>query len=117
MLEKQNHVCLSCQLEKISQLSFPLTMHRSSVPLELIHIDIWSPTPITSHTGHRYYIHFLDDFSKISWFYVLKSQTNVLCIFQAFCMQIKKYFSRKIKMLQSNGAEEFLFVDFQNELQ
>ena len=32
--------------------------------LELVHIDLWGPFPVTSLGGSRYYITFIDDSSR-----------------------------------------------------
>ena len=32
--------------------------------LELVHIDLWGPSPVASLGGSRYYITFIDDSSR-----------------------------------------------------
>lgn len=44
-------ICPSCQMGKISRLPFPLSNFVSSFPLDLIHIDVWEPTPNLSISG------------------------------------------------------------------
>ena len=83
---------------------------------KLVHTDILGLAPITSHSDHLYYIHFLDDYSKYSWFFVMKNHYDVTRIFRAFRLQVENLYSYKIKNLQFDGAKEFFFHDFQNEL-
>ena len=52
--------CTACKLGKAHALPFSLSGSHSKHPLELIHSDLWGP----SLTGHRYYIIFVDDFSR-----------------------------------------------------
>lgn len=51
------------------------------------------------------------------WFYVIKSISDALKIFHAFRVQFENIFNKKIKFPQYDGAKEFLFDAFQNELQ
>lgn len=55
-------LCEPCQLGKSKQLPFP----SSTMPLQLIHTDVWS-SPIMSLIGFRYHVIFIDDFSRFSW--------------------------------------------------
>uniref|UniRef100_A0A251SD45 Putative GAG-pre-integrase domain-containing protein n=1 Tax=Helianthus annuus TaxID=4232 RepID=A0A251SD45_HELAN len=57
-------VCSSCQMSKAQKLPFDLNPKRALFPLDLVHCDLWRPSPITSHEGYRYYVAFVDDFSR-----------------------------------------------------
>jgi hypothetical protein len=58
-------VCNACQLAKSHQLPYNNSIHRSTSPLELIFSDVWCHVP-TSVGGFKYYISFIDDFSKFT---------------------------------------------------
>lgn len=79
-----SNVCSTCQQGKIINPPFSSTLNEITSLFELIHTNIWGSTPITSHSGHIYYINFVDDFSKFSWLNVMKNHSNVLRIFRAF---------------------------------
>ncbi|RVW79061.1 hypothetical protein CK203_048212 [Vitis vinifera] len=38
---------------------------KTATPLELIHSDIWGASLVNSTTRYRYYIHFLDDYTRV----------------------------------------------------
>ena len=61
----------ACQYGKMHQLPFSSTGIKTKAPLELIHIDLWSPTPLPSSNGYRYYISFVDDYSRYCWIFPL----------------------------------------------
>jgi hypothetical protein len=63
-------VCNACQLAKSHQLPYSTSLHHSHDPLELIFPDVWGPAP-QSVMGFKYYISFVDDFSKFSWIYLM----------------------------------------------
>ncbi|RVW49829.1 Retrovirus-related Pol polyprotein from transposon TNT 1-94 [Vitis vinifera] len=58
-------MCESCILRKQKKASFLKTGKTPKVEkLELVHIDLWGPSSVSSLGGSRYYIIFIDDSSK-----------------------------------------------------
>lgn len=108
--------CDSCPLGKSTKLPFALSSSISAAPLELIHTDVWGPSPHASIKGSTYYIVFLDDYSKYSWMYPLKFRSDIFECFIKFQKLVENMFSCTIKSLQSDGAKEFLSARFQNHL-
>ena len=53
--------CDSCKLGKSKTLQFPLHASRASHYFDLIHSDIWGPSPISSHEKFKYYVTFIND--------------------------------------------------------
>lgn len=90
------------------KLPFGLSNFISSAPLELVHSDIWGPTPVTSSLGHRFYIHFIDDFSKFSWLYPLVHKSSAYNAFLKFKLLVENLFDKRIKYLQTNGGTEYI---------
>lgn len=87
-------------------------MNKCTSLFDLFHTDIWGYAPILFDTSHTYYIHFIDDFSKYSKFFVMKRCYDVTYIFCTFRTQIKNIFRGKIKYVYSDGAKEFLSYGF-----
>ena len=56
--------CVSCQLAKQPALSFNNSDSFSHASFDLIHSDIWGPSPTTTVGGSKYFIIFVDDFSR-----------------------------------------------------
>ena len=74
-------VCKACCLGKAHHLpSFP-SSSTYAFPLELVFTDFWGLAPVVSSQGYKYYIAFVDAFSKFTWVYFLKTKLEV---FQAF---------------------------------
>jgi hypothetical protein len=59
----QTSFCNSCQLGKSKWLPFHSSDRISSHPLELIHTNLWT-SPIYSKSGCKYYVLFVDAFSR-----------------------------------------------------
>jgi hypothetical protein len=93
-------VCISCQLGKCKRLPFQSSTHVSVAPLEIIHVDIWT-SPIIFISGFKYYMVFIDDFSRYSWIYPLHLKSEVFAKFVQFKLLVENQFSTKIKQIQS----------------
>jgi GAG-pre-integrase domain len=64
--------CDICRLSKQTRLPFSLSNSKTSKIFELIHSDVWGPAPVESYNGFRYFVIFIDDFSRTTWIYLLK---------------------------------------------
>lgn len=62
-------VCSSCQLGKSHKLPFLVNDHRGSSIINLIHCDLWGPSPILYSSSFRFYVIFIDDRYIFTWFY------------------------------------------------
>jgi hypothetical protein len=69
-------VCDACQQAKSHQLPYPVSTSISSKPLELIFSVVWGPAP-NSIRRKKYYVSFIDDFSKFTWVYLHRFKSEV----------------------------------------
>lgn len=106
ILPKPN-TCSSCHLSKSKRLSFDLNLQRSLHVFDLVHCDLWGPSPITSFDGFRYYVIFVDDYSKFTWFYPLKKKSDFYNVLESFVALVQTQFTCKLKVFQSDGGTEF----------
>lgn len=74
---------------------------------ELIHSDVWGPSFYASMDGYRYYISFLDDFTKYLWVYPMKQKYEVSNIFKHFNSYVERNFNIKIKSIQTDLGTEY----------
>jgi histone deacetylase 1/2 len=73
-----------------------------------LYADVWGPSPVPSVDGYRYYVLFIDHFTKYCWFYPMHNKSNVSSIFVQFTTMVENQFSRKIKIFYSNNGGEFI---------
>lgn len=109
-------VCEPCQMENSSQLPFSYPESSVTDPLNRIHCDLWGPSPVVSVQGFKYYVVFVDNFSRYSWVFPLKLKSDFFGVFIAFQKQVKNQFNEKIKVFQSDGGGEFMSTSFINHL-
>jgi hypothetical protein len=66
LVSKDNFDCVSCQLGKQLALPFHNSESMSTGIFDLIHNDVWGPSPIISIGGFRYFVMLVDDYSRYS---------------------------------------------------
>jgi transposase InsO family protein len=79
--------------------------NRSSDILEIIHTDICSPD-MDSH-GQRYFISFIDDYSRYMYLYMLHNKNEALDAFKIFKAEVEKQCGKQIKIVRSDRGGEY----------
>lgn len=102
------HVCDVCPLAKQTRLPFSRSFISSVEPFDLIHCDIWGPHRVDSHTGARYFLTIVDDFSRFTWIYLMKFKSETQPLLRNFFSWVKTQFNRDIKALRSDNGSEFI---------
>ena len=58
--------------------------------------------------GFRYFLLFVDDFSRMTWFYLLKERSEMSGVIESFFNEIKKnQFSTSIRVPRTDNALEY----------
>uniref|UniRef100_A0A2N9FQ07 Integrase catalytic domain-containing protein n=1 Tax=Fagus sylvatica TaxID=28930 RepID=A0A2N9FQ07_FAGSY len=107
--------CVSCQLAKQPALSFTNSDSSSHASFDLIHSDIWGPSPTATVGGSKYFVIFVDDFSRYTWIYLMHNRSELAQIYRTFAQMISTQFSKTIKIFRTDNAMEYRdsqFLDF-----
>jgi hypothetical protein len=97
-------VCDACQLGKSHQLPYPNSSSVSNNPLELVFSDVWGAAP-ESIGRKRYYVSFIDDYSKFTWIYLVKFKSEIFAGFKEFQTMVELLFNRKVLVVQTDWEE------------
>nr|KYP68601.1 Retrovirus-related Pol polyprotein from transposon TNT 1-94 [Cajanus cajan] len=109
-------VCDYCHLAKQSKLPFPPGIHKSSAPFDLIHIDIWGPLAISSIQGHKYFLTIVDDFTRHTWLFLMKSKHETRILVKNFITLVQTQFNKRIKILRTDNGLEFSMSSIYQDL-
>lgn len=72
-----------------------------------MHTHIWDPFPVKARGGKRYFITFIDDYSRYTYEYLLEHKFEDLEVFKIYQLEVAKQLDRKIKMLRSDHGGEY----------
>jgi hypothetical protein len=109
----QEGICNGCAQGKNIKNPFPKRDSKAGV-LELIHSDVCGPMPSSSISGYVYDVSFIDDYSRKTWIYFLKSKDEVFSKFKEFKALIENLSETKIKILRSDNGGEYTSKEFVN---
>jgi hypothetical protein len=96
-----------CLAGKMHQLPFPKSVSITSRPLEIVHSDVWGLAPITSNNGSRFYVIFVDDFTRFTWFFPLHHKSQVLSSSMHFKSTMENLLGCNLKILRTNCGGEY----------
>jgi len=97
--------CEQCVTSKQHRLKFGKSTTKSKCILDLIHSNVWQ-APVKSLGGARYFVSFIDDFSRRCWVYPIRRKANVIAVFKTFKALVELESGKNIKCLRTdNGGE------------
>ena len=91
-----NHKCEICVEAKLSKTPFH-SIERSTEPLELIHSDICDFKSIQTRGGKKYVITFIDDYTRYSYIYLIRTKDEALETFIQYKNEVENQLGKKIK--------------------
>jgi transposase InsO family protein len=104
--------CSVCKLGKSKTLLFPSHGSRATKCFDIVHSDVWGISHVVSHARYKYFVTFIDDFSRHTWVYFLRAKSEVLSVFQNFVAYIENQFSTCIRILRSDSGGEYMSHEF-----
>jgi transposase InsO family protein len=75
---------------------------------------VCGPFDTGSLGSNRYFVSFVDEYSRMMWLYLIKTKDEVLTVFQKFKVMVEKQAERGIKILRSDGGGEYTSTAFTN---
>ncbi|KAL0402499.1 UNVERIFIED_CONTAM: Retrovirus-related Pol polyprotein from transposon TNT 1-94 [Sesamum latifolium] len=111
-IKKSATICEGCIYGKMHKLPFSKTSWRASAPLELVHSDICGPMQTPTPGNKRYFILFIDDYTRHMWIYFLNQKSEAFSTFLKFKAQAERESGFLIKTLRMDRGGEFLYNPF-----
>ena len=111
-LTGNSKICEGCMKGRQSREQFPLAEHRGRDLLELVHSDVCGPITPSSIGGNRFYVTFVDDFSRKTWVYLLKHKSEVFGYFKTWKWKVEKQSGKKMKCLRTDRGGEYLSAEY-----
>lgn len=111
------HNCLACNKGKQHRASYKAVKAVSTIsePLQLLHMDLFGPTPIRS-IDHKYFcLVITDDYSRFCWVFFLKTKDETTPILKEFTILVENQLNKKVKGIRCDNGTEFknvVFIEF-----
>lgn len=109
--------CKVCCEGKQSRLPFPNAGNRSTELLDTVHADICGPMETRSLGGSKYFLLFVDDYSRMTYVYFLKTKDETFSCFKKYKSLVENQTGKKIKALRTDNGLEFCSKEFEKYLQ
>ena len=112
--ESMDSICEPCIAGKQHRSAVPkVALHRASKPLELVHSDVHGPLPVQSRHHYKYWITFIDDFSRFWVVLPLKDKSGAFEAFKTFKAYAENQLNARIKALRDDKGGEYMSGAFE----
>lgn len=109
--------CEGCVEGKMQHKPFkPVTHQQSKKNLELVYSDVCGPLQVESIGGSRYFVTFIDDFSRCVSVHFIKRKAEVFEKFKLFEAMVTRECGEPIKKLRTDNGGEYTSNEFQTYL-
>ncbi|GKB28479.1 retrovirus-related pol polyprotein from transposon TNT 1-94 [Tanacetum coccineum] len=103
---ENDQTCVACQKEKQHRASCKSKTENSiSLPLHLLHMDLFGPTFIKSLMNKMYCLVVTDDYSRFTWVFFLATKDETSGILKSFITGIENLVDHKVKLELLNKME------------
>jgi len=101
--------CEPCLAGKQHRFPFPpAASNRRTQPLALVHSDLHGPVSVPTPQGHRYWISFVDDYSRYRNVYLLHKKSDAFLAFKEFKAFAEKQTGFPLKALRDDKGGEYM---------
>ncbi|MCH95745.1 retrovirus-related pol polyprotein from transposon tnt 1-94, partial [Trifolium medium] len=110
-IQMPSEVCEDCVQAKQHRDSFSKNvLSRTKSVLEVIYSDVCGPMQVNSTGGNRYFVTFVDDYSRKLWTCLIKKKSEVFDVFKKFKSMAEK--QSDLKVLKTDGGGEYVSSEF-----
>ena len=81
---------------------------RETKLLELIHSDLGDLKQTMTRGGKKFYVTFIDDYSRFARIYLLRSKDEAFDMFLSYKTEVENQLDRKIKRIRSDRGDEYI---------
>ena len=93
---------------KYVKSTFHEKQNRALGILEKVHTDVCGPFLVASIAKHKYYVIFVDDYSRICWIFFMQKKSETFSKFCEFKALVEKESGKQLKALWSDNGGEYI---------
>ncbi|GKB39198.1 retrovirus-related pol polyprotein from transposon TNT 1-94 [Tanacetum coccineum] len=104
----KDHLCSACEQGKSKKATFPSKLVPSkNSKLKLLHMDLCGPMRAETVNGKRYILVIVDDYSRSTWVFFLRTKDETPEIIMKFITQIQRNIKDQVLKIRSDNGTEF----------
>ncbi|GJT00349.1 retrovirus-related pol polyprotein from transposon TNT 1-94 [Tanacetum coccineum] len=104
----KNHLCSACEQGKSKKASLPPKLVPSTESkLKLLHMDLCGPMRVASINGKKYILVIVDDYSRYTWVYFLRTKNEAPDMIIDFVNQVQRNLKASILTIRTDNGTEF----------
>lgn len=112
-IENDYFQCEICIQNKMSNLPFnSVNKNKTTDLLQIIHSDVNGPLNPIGFGGEKYFVSFIDDFSKLARVYCIKQKSDVYKCFVDYINLMQNQTRKRIKEIRCDNGTEYLNKNF-----
>ena len=99
---------------KMRKTSFKSKNYQSKDVLEVVDTNLCGPIGIESYTREKFFILFVDDYSRMITVIYLRNKSEAFEKFKWYLARVEKEIGKRLKCLRSDRGGEFICHEFNN---
>ncbi|KAJ9564972.1 hypothetical protein OSB04_000938 [Centaurea solstitialis] len=101
-------LCSACEKGKQTRASFKSKQISSiNSPLQLLHMDLFGPVNVQSITGKKYTLVIVDEYSRYTWVFFLRSKSDAPEEIILFVRKMERLNNLTVRSIRSDHGTEF----------
>ncbi|CAK1597951.1 unnamed protein product [Parnassius mnemosyne] len=100
--------CAICIENKMHNLPFHNNRRKAEEILEIVHTDLNGPHQTTGYNKEKYFLSFIDDYSKLVKVYCIRSKDEVYDYLLQYVNEVQNLTGKTIKELRFDNGKEYM---------
>lgn len=114
-IKPPDQVCDRCLASKQPRNAFKTyAPARAKKSLRVVHSDVCGPLETPSLGGNRYFVTFVDEYTRKIWLYLIKERNEVFSVFVKFCALAERQSGNSFRIFRTDGGGEYTSKEFAN---
>ena len=94
----ESTICTIFPIARQTRKTFFSSFIKTTKSFQLIHIDVWGPYKYVTHDGYRFFLTIVDDLSRATWIYLMKSKDESISFIKQFYAYVETQFQTHISL-------------------
>lgn len=105
--ERSSGMCTSCIFAKSHRRPFQSSFPQADRLLYRIHSDVVGPLQTRTPHGNRYFVTFIDEYTRFAKVYLMKNKSEVFEHFKEFMMEAERLTGQQLCILKCDRGGEY----------